>query len=165
MSKGRAKTLDMDSIRYLYLERHLSGKAIAHMLGVAMETIYMRLRRMNVLRTLSEAHSGERAKGWRSGNWKGGRYLGGRGYVLVYSPGHPHPTQKGSYVYEHRLVMEEHLERYLSEGEVVHHINGNREDNRIENLKLFPNNAEHLKYEARQRHGELENVSEASAFI
>jgi len=136
----------MDFIKHLYLEEHQSGKVIAQKLGVAMETIYWRLRAMNILRTPSEAHSGERAKGWRSANWKGGKYLDGRGYVLVHCPNHPRPTQGGMYVYEHRLVMEEYLGRYLSEDEVVHHENNNKQDNRIENLKLFPINAAHLNY-------------------
>lgn len=47
---------------------------------------------------------------------------------------------KGSKIAEHRHVMEESLGRPLERFETVHHINGNRQDNRIENLQLRINN-------------------------
>jgi hypothetical protein len=57
------------------------------------------------------------------------------GYIVVYRPEHPDAAVNG-YVSEHRLVMEESLGRRLDPGETVHHRNGDRADNRIENLEL-----------------------------
>lgn len=72
--------------------------------------------------------------------WKGGKTISSTGYVLVRSPKHPARNRTG-YVQEHRLVMEKHLGRFLMKGEVVHHINENIRDNRIENLRLMTNSA------------------------
>jgi hypothetical protein len=84
-------------------------------------------------------------KGKKHPNWKGGiRIDRGYRYVLL-SPEHPFyaMANKRGYVQEHRLVMAQHLGRLLEPYEVVHHINGDRGDNRIENLKLIESNAEH----------------------
>ncbi len=80
-------------------------------------------------------------KGDKSHRWKGGKIKKGTsGYVKVYSPDHPrvsHWGKSGKYVPEHVLVMEKYLGRYLLQGENVHHKNGVRDDNRIENLELW----------------------------
>jgi hypothetical protein len=83
--------------------------------------------------------TGERAVGW-----KGGRNVDAKGYVWIYSPLHPHNV--GKYVLEHRLVMEDVLGRYLTDEEVVHHENEDKEDNRLDNLRLFASQAEHARY-------------------
>lgn len=75
-------------------------------------------------------------------SWKGGRRIDATGYVLVYAPGHPR-ANKG-YMLEHRLVMERHLGRPLVRSESVHHINGIKTDNRLENLVLITQSS-HMK--------------------
>lgn len=86
-------------------------------------------------------------KGEKSHLWKGGKIKAKSGYIYAYSPDHPNATKgpKG-YIFEHRLVMENKLGRYLIKGEVVHHINGNKTDNRIENLMLFSSHSKHIKF-------------------
>ena len=82
-------------------------------------------------------------------NWKGGRYHHGDGYIIVQllpdSPYYSMAHERGC-VLEHRLVMAQHVGRCLLDSEVVHHINGDKADNQIENLELLPNDASHLPY-------------------
>ena len=67
-------------------------------------------------------------------NWKGGITKIGE-YVYVIAKEHPRKNS-GGYVAEHRLVMETTLGRYLTPNEEVHHRNGIKDDNRIENLEI-----------------------------
>lgn len=82
------------------------------------------------------------------------------GYIIVYLPNHPFHN-KDNCIYEHRLVMEEHIGRYLTKNEVVHHKNHVRDDNRIENLELIDSNSTHmLRHELEKRIIRLQNISE-----
>lgn len=84
-------------------------------------------------------------KGKKHWHWQGGRSKRADGYIYVYKPNHPFANPY-NYVREHRLVMEKKLGRYLEPTEIVHHINGVRNDNRLKNLKLFTNNSKHKKF-------------------
>ena len=75
-------------------------------------------------------------KGKRSCSWKGGRRKDHYGYIQIWKPEHPNAKMKG-YIHEHRLVMSKHLKRPLTSKEFVHHKNGIKDDNRLENLELM----------------------------
>lgn len=62
-----------------------------------------------------------------------GRKIAGDGYICVYAPDHPMSVR--GYVMEHRLVMERSIGRYLYKHEEVHHVNEDKQDNRIHNLE------------------------------
>lgn len=106
-------------------------------------------------------------KGDGNPKWRGGKTIT-KGYVYVYCPDHPYATSKG-YVCEHRLIMERYLGRYLKPTESVHHINGDTMDNRIENLLLISNEAEHrklhVKYRTRNKLGQFDGHIETVNFI
>jgi hypothetical protein len=84
--------------------------------------------------------------GEQNSHWRGGRLPRPDGYVQVYlyESDFFYPMRsKNHYVMEHRLVMAKHLNRCLLPWETVHHINGIRNDNRLENLELFPASHKH----------------------
>lgn len=98
--------------------------------------------------------------GSEAANWRGGRRRGGHGgeYILILQRDHPFATLEG-YVMEHRLVMEKKIGRYLEPNEIVHHKNGKKDDNRINNLELV-NRKEHAKihFDAVKELDRLKNI-------
>lgn len=67
--------------------------------------------------------------------WNGGVHKSVNGYVYIYSPKHPRADKyHGRYVAEHRLVWEKVHGQLLPDGWLIHHINGIKDDNRLENL-------------------------------
>lgn len=66
------------------------------------------------------------------------------GYVEEWCP------ERRAYIYQHRLVMERHLGRWLSRAEVVHHRNRDKVDNRISNLELHASAKDHIQAHVRE---------------
>jgi len=74
---------------------------------------------------------GAKQPGKGNGNWKGGKIITSSGYIGLRS------YNKNCYIPEHRLVMEKIIGRKLLSNETIHHKNGIRTDNRVENLELW----------------------------
>ena len=120
-----------------------SNKELSGIFGRTINSIQHKATRLDIhkdadtlYRVKSEARSRE-----GGANWKGGRWKNKKGHVLILKKGHPMADYRG-YIMEHRYVMSEYLGRILRDDEVVHHKNGVKDDNRIENLEIMTN-AEH----------------------
>jgi hypothetical protein len=123
---------DEKEIIRLFVDNELTQEQIAVKFGTHQSTISKILRRNGVFAI-------GKAMGDRHGNWNGGKNLTGEGYVqVVLPPTDPMASMRTSmgYVLEHRLVMARALGRPLTDNESVHHINGDKTDNRLENLQL-----------------------------
>lgn len=85
----------------------------------------------------------------QSPRWKGGRKVRKDGYVLIAVPDDYHApadtlSTGSKYALEHRVVMEQKLMRLLNRDEVVHHIDGNPNNNHADNLELFASQSDHI---------------------
>ena len=74
-----------------------------------------------------------------------------KGYILEYEPNHPRSGKDG-YVPQHRLVLEKHLNRYLDIKEIVHHLDGNKQNNKLENLLLTESVQKHNVIHRKMEH-------------
>lgn len=134
------KKLEMPGLREMIEVEKVTQREAARRLGCCVSAIERRCQALGLRTQRTGPRSG---KGHP--NWKGGRQVSGE-YIYLHAPDHPHCTGTG-YVLEHRLVMEKKLGRYLKRSEVVHHIDGDRQNNRLSNLIVFQTNGHHLRHE------------------
>ena len=120
----------------MYVNQLLSYKEIAQKFACSAQTICNIMKTTSVQPRILIAQQPQRYKGPDHPSWKGGRRRTMGGYISIWQPTHPNADKVGC-VREHRLVMERQLGRWLLKSEKVHHINGIRDDNRLENLELL----------------------------
>lgn len=146
-----------EELERLYVTERLSTRACATALGIGHGTLCCWLEEAGIpRRSIADAKAGQkpaartieasvssRRRHLLEGMPSVGYKLRPDGYVYVRRPEHPNATVSG-YILEHRLVMSEALGRALTALEDVHHVNGDRRDNRLENLLLVAH-ADHLR--------------------
>ena len=159
MNKGK---LDKALLQQLYIKKRKTIKKIAKIIGRAESNVlyYLELykiptrprsqrkgikhtqaaikkiklaRSKQVITEETKALWSKHRKGKPKPYFKKSRIVGG--YIQLWKPEHP-MANKGGYIYEHRLVMADSLGRNLTNKEIVHHKNGIKNDNRLENLEI-----------------------------
>ena len=136
-----SKEIDPELVRQMIEQEGLTHAAVGIRVGLSTGYVSTFCQRHQI----RSAKRGPR-RGEGHPNWDGGRFVDVDGYVNLWNPEHP-CRRKNNYVLEHRAVACEMLGRTLMPGEVVHHRNGIKTDNRPENLEVFATNAEHLRHE------------------
>ena len=153
--KGRPVTFNISKkfLYELYIQKNMTQKEIANKFGLkSSRIIENNMKKYNIPRRTTAKRDQYENKNHM---WNGGK-TNVNGYIYVLNRNHPRTNGKDKpYIPEHVLIMEKYLGRTLkiygfnkSKNEVVHHINGNRKDNRLKNLKLMTH-GEHIAYHRR----------------
>jgi len=167
--------IKLDVLRVLYTDFELTQQELCKIFGHDVKTLRKQLLKMGILRDWSDViklnwkhgkmnpNHDSVPRGDKSLLWKGGRFKSSKGYIMVYAPNNPLSENNG-YIREHRLVWFTY-NPLTPKDWVIHHLNGIKDDNRIENLfacsrtrhlKDFPNTfIEALRKRIRELEGEL----------
>lgn len=133
-----------DNIIKLYTQDLFSTNQIAKLLDTHQRAIRRTLKNNgtelrkshNRFKNLDGSEYESPKFGDKSPLWKGGRRISDDGYVYIIDPNRKCGQTKKRHIREHRYIMEQHINRKLNIDEHVHHINGIKDDNRIENLVI-----------------------------
>jgi len=118
--------------RYGFKKGHIVSEEMRRKIGLANKD------------NLSRVSYNKGKYGKNTSHWKGGKFKA-LGYVYILKPKHPFATKTG-YVREHRLIIEQQIKRYLLPQERGHHVNGVKDDNRLQNLMAFVNRSAHQRF-------------------
>lgn len=127
---------ETEELEYLY--NKMNNEELVLRFNRTFLSIYKKARSLGLYKTkeMEFINRSNARIGSKSPCWKGGRKKTNKGYIYKMEKGHHRSTADG-YVLEHILIMERHLNRRIGEDEVVHHRNGIKSDNRVENLEVM----------------------------
>lgn len=133
----------------------LSTAGVGKVVGLAPQTVRKHLLRRGVVRSKSEAAKAAYKTREHHWNWKGGRSKHNLGYVYVKVPDHLEKYHEkvtfNGYALEHIVVWEQAHGMALPDGMVIHHLNGIKDDNRLENLVAMKRGEHHQLAEPYKR--------------
>jgi transposase len=138
----RTEGLQPEDLRRMYQQEDLSCEQIAGRYGVHGVTIHKWLVLCGIPRRKPGPRTGENNPRWKRGH----TVNAGSGYAGIKIPGHPLASTWG-YVKVHVLEMEKVVGRHLTKQERVHHKDGDKQNNRPDNLELFLSEKEHQEHE------------------
>lgn len=138
--RGKKPVFDRAEIQRLIEVERLTQTQVAERLGCGRSAVERVCRKLD----LQTSRTGPRT-GAGHRDWKGGRIVEKHGYIEIYAPLHPAARKPTGRVFEHRLVMEVALGRYLLPTEVVDHRDDHPRHNWPDNLRLYASNADHLR--------------------
>lgn len=162
--KHRNCKIKLDKFKELFYKKSMPIKEIAKYFNVTFSAIGSFRHRYNLPprgwsngihprlgSKISQQHKNKLVKiakmrlGKKNPRWCGNKRKSYQGYILIRKPKHPFSDCCG-WVREHRLIMEKHLGKILERDQNIHHINGIKDDNRLENLVVCSNSSHHSIY-------------------
>lgn len=137
-SEMRATPLPLEKVKELYESGHTQVE-IGEILGCSQKVVWRFMRNHGIkARTAAKRNQ----YGASNSSWNGGRRTNGK-YMRIKTPPDSFSPGIDGYILEHKYIMEKHIGRALrwfgpqdERSEIIHHINGDKMDNRLENLMI-----------------------------
>jgi len=119
-------------LKEYYYKKNMSQKEIGKLIGCSQSCVMDLMKHHNLKARIAAKRD---QLGKNNSMWSGGK-IEHHGYILIKDRDHPRSDNRG-YVPEHVLIIEKNIGRYLKHDEVIHHLDRNKKNNIISNLKLM----------------------------